>query len=59
MEKPLKRAKDKSALPILVQLIGVACLLAGVYLVAGIGIALITAGLLLAASGTLREAGLI
>ncbi|HEY9413359.1 MAG TPA: hypothetical protein VIQ30_01250 [Pseudonocardia sp.] len=53
MEKP-KRA---GAVPVAGQVLGVAAALAGVYLLAGLAVALIVGGVLLAAWATLREAG--
>ncbi len=45
--------------PLAAQLAGGATAVAGVYLLAGLGVALLLAGLAVAAVGALREAGLI
>lgn len=55
MEKP----KDAGRLPLAGQVVGLAALMAGVYLLAGPAVALIVGGLLMVALSTLREAGWI
>lgn len=45
--------------PLAAQLAGGATAVAGVYILAGLGVALVVAGVVLAGLGTLREAGWI
>jgi len=55
MEKP----KKTGVVPVAGQVVGLAALMAGVYLLAGVAVALIVGGVLMVALSTLREAGWI
>lgn len=54
-----EQPKRAPVVPVLGQVIGLATLVAGVLLVAGLGVALILGGALMVALATLREAGRI
>jgi len=58
-EGAMKKPRKAGVVPVAGQVVGLATLVAGVYLLAGLAAALIVAGVLMVALSTLREAGWI
>lgn len=58
-EGAMKKPRKTGVVPVAGQVLGVAAALAGVYLLAGLAVALVVGGVAVAAVCTLREAGWI